>query len=145
LNPELEKNAKESLRLHDRFAGEHALLIQRWTVLINEHKSQVDAWALSRPHDDESELRFLEQRKANMLIHDEFRVWIGRLNSTQKRLQTELTPTSESDISTKLIDVKKLSEELIRNLEIELPKLRKIVQRFHESVSKLASLNNESH
>lgn len=139
---ELEQVVSEARRLHDQFVTDHVALVQRWSELVEEHKSQVDTWSLTRPHSDELEESFLEQRKSNMSINSEFRDWTRRYNVIQTELQSELTLPSEADVRTKLAAMRKLRSETLRNLEVEIPLLQGILSRFESAVRSLGSYNS---
>jgi hypothetical protein len=141
VNIELEKITSETQVLNNRFVNDRRALSKRKTELFEEFKSQISTWALTRPHSDELEDAFLEQRKTIVSINDEFGDWTRRYNEAQKQLQGDLTPPSESDDETKLFDVQRF-RELLRNFEPELLRLEKIINRFEGAVRILSSFNS---
>jgi hypothetical protein len=139
---ELEKMASETQLLHGRFLNDRRALSRRRAELVEESKSQVSTWELTRPHSDDLENGFLEQRKAIVSINDEFTDWTRRYNAGQRQVQAQLTSPSESDLPTKISDVRRLRGELLRNFEVELPLLEKIVRRLENAVGVLSSFNS---
>lgn len=140
MNIELERISAEAQNLHERFLNDRGELSKRRSELFKEFKSQVATWELTRPHSDDLERAFLAQRKAIVAINDEFNDWTRRYNEAQKQVVRQLTPSSESDDETRLSDVRKLLE-LIRKLEPELPRLKKIVNRLENTVRVISSFN----
>jgi len=139
---ELEKMASETQLLHGRFLNDRRALSRRRAELVEESKSQVSTWELTRPHSDDLENGFLEQRKAIVSINDEFTDWTRRYNAGQRQVQAQLTSPSESDCRRKISDVRRLRGELLRNFEVELPLLEKIVRRLENAVGVLSSFNS---
>jgi uncharacterized coiled-coil DUF342 family protein len=115
MSTELEKITSETQLLYGQFSNDRRALSRRRSELVEQFKSQVSTWELTRPHSDELESGFLEQRKAIVSINDEFTDWTRRYNAGQRQLQAQLTSPSESDLSTKISDVRKLRGELLRN------------------------------
>jgi hypothetical protein len=142
LEIDLGKMVSETQLLQHRFTDSHEELTRRWSTLVEEFKSQVKTWSLTRPHRDEMEAAFLGQRRRIMSINGEFHGWTKRYNALQTRLQSELTPASKSDLATKLSDVRRLRHEILRNLDVEIPLLEDILNRFESAVNTLGSFNS---
>jgi hypothetical protein len=142
LEIELEQVALETRRVQVQFTEELENQNRRWTELIRERKLQIEKWDSSRPHDDELEYRFLERREENMLINEEFREWLRQYKMTQSEVNGELSSPTDSELSTKLSDVWRMKIALERNLDIEIPRLKDILNRFEESVLELGSFNS---
>ena len=142
MSTELEKITSETQLLYGQFSNDRRALSRRRSELVEQFKSQVSTWELTRPHSDELESGFLEQRKAIVSINDEFTDWTRRYNAGQRRLQAQLTSPSESDLSTKISDVRKLRGELLRNFEVELPLLEKIIRRLESAVGVMSRFNS---
>lgn len=136
MDDEFEVVASEARRLQILFASELDERIGKWAALVERHKHQVERWRSTRPHSRKLEVQFLEQDAAILRINSEFREWIQKYNSEQSQLRNELL-APDCATSTKLALFKRTQHAFSHYLEVEIPLLSKILERFEESISNL--------
>jgi hypothetical protein len=141
VNIEQKRVLSEVHELYGQFVKDQKEIERRRSELFREFQSQTGLWSFTRPHDDESEYEFLEQRKTINSIHDEYNVYLKRCNAVQRQVVSTLTPPSETDIETTMSDLQRL-KEMTLNLEPELQQLQEIVVRYEVALNVLRKFNS---
>jgi hypothetical protein len=134
---ELERLLDESRNLQQRYLEEYNELIQRWSNLVNEYRLMIESWTSSGSQSRDQIDTINMKRQGIRSIVGEHTDWLNKYSGEQREIQQKIAEAQRKDEADQLLVYQEVRQSITRNLYEDLFHMRKIVERFEDSVAGL--------